>query len=137
MNQRVKELWVKALRSGKYRQTKSALHTDAGYCCLGVLCDLHALDTGNGSWRNYQNDEERSPEGKYFYTEEGSLAGGESDSFLTREVRKWAGLDYEDPLIRLDEDDEDDELESEKTLSALNDSNYSFRRIADKIERQL
>ncbi len=40
MNQKVKELWVKALRSGEYQQGKEHLRKDGQYCCLGVLCDL-------------------------------------------------------------------------------------------------
>jgi hypothetical protein len=32
--------WVKALRSGNYKQTTNALQDDCGYCCLGVACDL-------------------------------------------------------------------------------------------------
>lgn len=32
--------WVKALRSGKYKQTDSALQDRNGYCCLGVLCEI-------------------------------------------------------------------------------------------------
>jgi hypothetical protein len=39
-------LWLKALRSGKYEQTVGVLKDDAGYCCLGVLCDLAAKDGG-------------------------------------------------------------------------------------------
>lgn len=39
MDQKIKDKWVKALRSGKYKQGNSHLynvHTDT-YCCLGVL----------------------------------------------------------------------------------------------------
>lgn len=36
----VREAWIKALRSGEYKQTKSYLRKDDSYCCLGVLCDL-------------------------------------------------------------------------------------------------
>lgn len=32
--------WVKALRSGKYKQTQSKLFDGKGYCCLGVLCKV-------------------------------------------------------------------------------------------------
>lgn len=32
--------WVKALRSGKYKQSKMELQTPKGYCCLGVACDI-------------------------------------------------------------------------------------------------
>lgn len=35
-----KREWLKALRSGNYKQTVHSLHDsfDKGYCCLGVLC---------------------------------------------------------------------------------------------------
>lgn len=38
--------WVKALMSGKYKQTKRVLHSIDDnnrheYCCLGVLCELY------------------------------------------------------------------------------------------------
>src|SRR5688572_27057198 len=36
-----REYWVPALRSGKYKQGKSCLKSSVGYCCLGVLCDVH------------------------------------------------------------------------------------------------
>lgn len=37
MNKWVKRKWVKALRSGEYRQDHGFLVTDNGLCCLGVL----------------------------------------------------------------------------------------------------
>jgi hypothetical protein len=45
MDQSVKEEWVRALRSGEYRQVKGVLHRDGGYCALGVLCSI-AVDHG-------------------------------------------------------------------------------------------
>ena len=43
--QRIKLLkeWVKELRSGEYNQIQRSLHTDDGFCGLGVLCDI-AID---------------------------------------------------------------------------------------------
>lgn len=36
------KMWVKALRSGKYKQGKGMLKSkDGEYCCLGVACDLY------------------------------------------------------------------------------------------------
>lgn len=35
-----KDLWLEALRSGEYKQVRGFLHTDKGFCCLGVACDL-------------------------------------------------------------------------------------------------
>jgi hypothetical protein len=38
MDAKLKAAWVKALRSGKYRQAKLALRKEGAFCCLGVLC---------------------------------------------------------------------------------------------------
>jgi hypothetical protein len=37
MDQELKQKWIKALRSRKYKQARSSLHMDGKYCCLGVL----------------------------------------------------------------------------------------------------
>lgn len=38
MNKEAKQLWIDALRSGKYKQGKGCLmDTNNAYCCLGVL----------------------------------------------------------------------------------------------------
>lgn len=37
---KVAKAWVKALRSGKYKQGKGALFENGRYCCLGVLARL-------------------------------------------------------------------------------------------------
>jgi hypothetical protein len=41
MNRELKQQWIDALRSGKYRQGRGALRSDDGeYCALGVLADI-------------------------------------------------------------------------------------------------
>ncbi len=40
MKKEVAELWVEALRSGKYEQGTGRLHYEDKYCCLGVLCKI-------------------------------------------------------------------------------------------------
>jgi hypothetical protein len=40
MDKTLKRAWLKALRSGEYKQGLSWLHHDGHYCCLGVLCDV-------------------------------------------------------------------------------------------------
>lgn len=40
MKKSVADKWVKALRSGKYKQTKRLLQDVNGHCCLGVLCEI-------------------------------------------------------------------------------------------------
>lgn len=46
MNPEVKILWLEALRSGRYKQTRRQLRDAEGFCCLGVLCDI----SGFGKW---------------------------------------------------------------------------------------
>jgi hypothetical protein len=36
----IKEKWLEALRSGKYKKGKDCLLNDDKYCCLGVLCEI-------------------------------------------------------------------------------------------------
>lgn len=38
MDAELKAKWVKALRSGEFKQARGFLQKDGGYCCLGVLC---------------------------------------------------------------------------------------------------
>ena len=40
------ELWLKALQSGKYEQTRGCLSDEIGFCCLGVACVLYEEDSG-------------------------------------------------------------------------------------------
>lgn len=42
MDKKLKDKWVKALRSGNYKQGKNKLRSleDNCFCCLGVLCDV-------------------------------------------------------------------------------------------------
>jgi hypothetical protein len=46
------EVWIEALRSGNYPQTKSTLQDEVGFCCLGVAC--HVLIPDN--LRNKDNN---------------------------------------------------------------------------------
>ena len=83
MNNTIKKRWVAALRSGKYRQGTEALRSGNTFCCLGVLCDLHAKVTFV-SW-DYD-----PVSGMYSYLGETFL--------LPRSVCEWAGIDVQNPL---------------------------------------
>ena len=77
MNEIIKMCWIDALTSGEYWQTTEELKSETGYCCLGVLCDLHRKMTGEGKW----------DESGYYHS------GGESDDIgLIDPVIKWAGV---------------------------------------------
>jgi hypothetical protein len=50
MDKELKEKWVTALRSGKYKQGRLFLRSiDNEFCCLGVLCDVY----NNTDWKEY------------------------------------------------------------------------------------
>lgn len=79
MNKRIKKLWIKALRSGKYKQAHAAMRTrDNTFCCLGVLCDLFTKEKR----RRWKYD---GPD----YAIDGA------SYFLPESVMKWAGVNDE------------------------------------------
>ena len=109
--------WVAALRSGDYKQTNSQLRNDKGFCCLGVLCNVHAQEHPKIAAK-------QTDPGMYL----------ESAYTLPTEVMKWAGLssyigekrDYKQLAIGGD---------YYHHLAAANDSGISFKRIANWIEK--
>lgn len=46
MNKNIKA-WIRALKSGKYKQTQNKLKRENSYCCLGVACDLYLKSKDN------------------------------------------------------------------------------------------
>lgn len=44
MDAKLKEDWVKALRSGGYRQGIGKLRSGDEFCCLGVLCQIAGVE---------------------------------------------------------------------------------------------
>lgn len=114
MNPKVKAKWLAALRSGEYKQTRDVLRDDDGFCCLGVLCDLHAQETG------MQWGEAGGVNLIYPY--------GDSRETLPAVVAEWADLYDGDPAIP---------GRDFKTLGGLNDAGYSFTELADIIEKEL
>lgn len=108
--------WVRALRSGKYKQCKSTLtklegSKKVGHCCLGVLCEL-ALKKGVEleTTPSEEQDDALQYEDEYI--------------FLPAKVRKWAALRENDGDYAYDKD----------SLAGQNDSGTSFKKIADVIE---
>jgi len=113
VNKEIKARWVDALRSGVYNQTRGVLQNEKGYCCLGVLCDIHANET-NTRW---------VPEAfSFVYASEINV--------LPTIVRKWAGLKHKDPTVKVDG--------AHEALSNMNDIlRKTFAEIADVIEKGL
>ena len=116
MNPEVKTKWLDALRSGLYDQDRGRLRTEAGFCCLGVLCDLYAEEHKDVHWMTSY------VEGEYtFLGREGTLP---------QPVVYWAGLKSSAPSVSYENDTYE--------LAELNDSlELSFDEIADVIEEQL
>lgn len=112
MNPTIKQQWVEALRSGAYAQGKGYLRTRAGFCCLGVLCDLHSKATGeawNPPWQSVE---------AYVYMG--------TTWYLPEAVQKWAGLSDGNPHITT--------AREITNLPTLNDTQVPFPEIADAIE---
>lgn len=111
MKTEIKALWIEALVSGGYKQAKGSLRTEDGYCCLGVLCDLHSKANTDNSWcaTGYASE--------YRYM-------GFSTA-LPQAVMNWAGVDDQDPTV------------GGAMLSNLNDGGTSFAQIAALINANL
>lgn len=113
MKPKIKAKWLEALRSGKYKQTKEVLKDSTGYCCLGVLCDIHRKTIKKKGWtKNSCNNLE-------YYNEAGTLP---------ENVLKWAGIEDENGKFK---------YKNGKTvyLTNLNDNGKSFKQIANIIEK--
>ena len=110
MNEQVKEKWLSSLRSGDYQQTKSYLHKEDGFCCLGVLCDIYGKEH-NVEW-NFDED------GNYYKFQD-------HPATLSLSVMEWAGVGSSNPYIG----------NVAETLSGLNDTGFTFNEIADIIEK--
>lgn len=109
MKQDIAKRWVAALRSGEYQQTRQVLHSDEGYCCLGVLCDLHAKETG-GAWL-------LTPSGHIYQ---------QYDVLVPPRVLEWAGMRSPDGKFT-------DGTHWGSTLADVNDGGGTFDQIADII----
>jgi hypothetical protein len=136
MKQNIMKQWVKALRSGKYKQGKGTLKQydskgNAQHCCLGVLCELYNQEMKKSKKKTL-------PEKIYNKDfPNGCTKFGNKLDDLPVEVRKWAGMknsmgefytgitwfgDYEVEKIR-------------ESLADLNDTGRKFKTIAGIIEK--
>lgn len=122
MNPRIKALWVEALRSKEYPQTKGKLKTQDGYCCLGVLCDLY-LKEHSEEWKSsdFIEDDEIL-----------SYVIDSCDNLPPESVVEWAELPCDNPGVMIDG------VNYVTDLTELNDSLcMNFEEISDYIENQL
>lgn len=115
MKKEVADLWIEALRSGKYRQGIGNLNYKNQFCCLGVLCEV-AIANG-------LNVEVELPENTSMMKYDGAK------TILPSTVQQWAGM-------RTDGGRRD--LENKiPSLWELNDNlGYTFNAIANVIESE-
>ncbi len=125
MNADIKAKWLEALRSGEYQQGRRQLRKGDTYCCLGVLCDLHRKETGEGEWGGvvFDSNPYKTLDNGVTDWEDGTLPGA---------VREWAGLRDENPIL------------NDIAIAVYNDGDYednvephTFAEIADLIEAHL
>ena len=101
VNKEHMRLWVDALRSGEFTQTKGVNYRPepfegdedlepqpAGYCCLGVACEV-AVKNGF-VFMDYTTDEPLPADEQGWWRGEGDLPS---------EVRDWLGLTRSNPTI--------------------------------------
>ncbi len=118
MKEEIKKLWCAALRSGEYKQGTGCLRTrNDEFCCLGVLDDVYAKQTGEDIW-------ELREDGRWYFHDNADI--------LSPKVQDWAELGNGNPNV-VDPDDSDVEL----SLAEFNDDEVPFTTIADMIEKQL
>lgn len=110
------KLWVKALRSGKYKQAKEVLSDRKGYCCLGVACEVYQKKVGDLVIDRLSVG---SVEGKKV-----KCVSYDNEKYtLPDKVRKWLGLSENDGCYEAD------------SLVGHNDKqDFNFKQIARVIE---
>jgi hypothetical protein len=151
MKKTIMNKWVKALRSGKYKQCREKLCNVNGqtgeesFCCLGVLTDLYLKDRkqqkkGPGI-KNFNTYTKKDMDYEHDFSkwevdgEEGCLPG---------EVAKWAGFntitdDYKTGCFSNGKKEIDLAMLNDGGLNPLDYSkktpSKSFKQIADVIEK--
>jgi hypothetical protein len=114
MKKSVKKLWVKALKSGVYKQGTGCPYRagENTYCCLGLLLDV----TGNGYFEFFERDFGEMKQGVYdAHWKRPSLT-------LPIEFMEEVGMDSEAVGDLMNKNDFD---------------GWSFKKIANWIERHL
>ena len=122
MDKRVKDLWIKALSSGEFKQCKGYLEKEGRYCALGILSLLGLI------------------EGVCTYNELQGLGHFDNRKFtLSYNVMKWAGIAQEDERF-LNPEEHAVKVKFKKretTILKLNDEGRSFKEIAQIIQENL
>lgn len=107
MKRSVARKWIKALESGEYKQGIHLLRNRGKWCCLGVLCNMHAQE---------HPEIAATQKRKGFYLGESTV--------LPKEVMVWAGMNSDIGYI-----------DHGEILANMNDSGVTFQEIAKVIRK--
>ena len=134
MRKEVMVKWIKALRSGKFKQGFGTLKQfnnkgQAQHCCLGVLCELYNQQMKKNkkktlSETTWDNDSDFS---------HGYVKFGNKKEDLPKEVKDWAGI--KNSLGKFKTNEVDEYGDNEECLADLNDTGRKFKTIANIIEK--
>jgi hypothetical protein len=114
MNKNFKSKLIKALRSGKYKQADGQLRTsDNKFCCLGVACDIQNPDKWHKIVPTSKLADKLNVENGYVH--------GKQDILLSNWMRNRIGISEKEQDI----------------LIKMNDDSFTFKQIADYIEKNL
>lgn len=126
--------WVKALRSGKFKQGAGNLKQYnsrgvAQHCCLGVLCELYNQEMKKNKKKSLP---EKVCDNDSDFSHGYSRFGGKKED-LPKEVKDWAGM--KNSLGKFQTNEVDEYGDREECLADLNDMGQKFKTIADIIEK--
>jgi hypothetical protein len=120
LHRHVAKLFIEALRSDEFPQSKGALQDEDGYCCLCVLAEL--------ARRNGVNIEYHPP------TEDThAMYDGETE-FPPDSVQDWAGDNIPDNTFSIMWTDDDGERLAVPLTELNDDEGLTFAQIADAVE---
>jgi hypothetical protein len=122
MNENAKA-WIDALRSNEYPQSRHALKTSAGYCCLGVACEISKL----GEFKPQDSDF------YLFFSKTPSGYETQNRGHMPLHIQSHYGLVRN--IVVFDADDTA-HLGYDSNIAELNDvRGLSFNQIADILEK--
>jgi hypothetical protein len=132
MKKEIAKKWVKALRSGKYKQGKGYLKqlnskNEPRHCCLGVLCELYDQQMKKNHKKTLYVEHMINSESG---TVVEFISFNKHDGGLPKEVREWANMISPCGEFVNDKD-------RVEYLSDLNDNGKKFSTIADIIEKNV
>ena len=133
MKKTVMKKWVKALRSGKFKQGRGTLKQynrqgDAQHCCLGVLCELYNQDMVKKKKKKLSEKVISSDSYHHSSFLHGFVEFNRSRDYLPKKVTEWAGIENNLGCFVY-------KNHKDGCLADLNDDGTRFKSIANIIEK--